>query len=624
MLFGWTSNDLETMVIEEAQFNHRNGMLSTYVDFVQSAAFPVGYAEEAIVRESPLLIAWEPWDWSTSKGEQPVFAPRRIAAGDLDVWITEWLTTAQTYATQTQIIVRFAPDMNDSSRPWGNSVETVGYAPTTPQEYIDMWRHVYGIKQSVAPDVDFMWNPRNYGGGAHGFETYFPGIQYVDSVGLNGYNWLDPQNPDAVWKSNDNIFGFADGPTSPINKLIGLAEGKPWGLAEAASAPVDPSEFDPGGRYYDSWGSWVYLWPENPPYESQASDWITQEGWTEMLIRRCWDHGASFINLTHTNKGTDWRITDTPQGRSVPDNAVAAGVNLSFGVNFTPTGPGASHGIPRPSPTSDRYPDIHGMGSSFGQGLDENSIRDMLTGLSSSPFHDAFTKFGDVLREIGLILGGAIELGIGALRWVAEGLTSLIDGISQAIRGVFTTTVFAPITEAITDSQADLVDRLDLIPPYCAAVMSHNVQMSWTGSTLLMPFRTANGPSKGAHIDVGKSGIVFDTTGTWTVHAFLNGNGGDGAGSDELQMFLRLYNAAGVLQSERIIRSSPGSDEMGLSMSLPFVVPEVGWYITVWGRSGRPRWWPGGARWSGLSVVRSHQDATGAAPDTVTGQINYG
>lgn len=624
MLFGWASHNLETLVTEEAQFNRRNGMLSTYTDFVQSAAFPVDYAEAAIVRESPLLIAWEPWDWYAPKGEQPIFAPRRIAAGELDVWITDWLTTAQTYATQTQIIVRFAPEMNDTSRPWANSIETVGYAPTTPQEYIDMWRHVYGIKQSVAPDVDFMWNPLNYGAGAHGFETYFPGIDYVDSVGLNGFNWSNMQNPDGVWQSNDDVFGFGNDPTSPINKIIELAEGKPWGLAETASAPVESAEFAPGGRYYDAWGSWVFLWPENPPYETKASDWITQEGWIEMLIRRSWDKGASFVNLFHTVKETDWRITDTPQGRTVPDRAVAAGVNLTFGVNFIPTGPGASHGIPRPSPTSDRYPDIHGKGSSFGQGLDENSIRDMLTGLSSSPFLDAFASFGSLLKSIGEIIGGALELGVGALRWVAEGISSLVGGIAQAIRGAVTTTLFAPITEAITDSQADLVDRLDLIPPYCASVMSHNVQMSWTGNTLLMPFRTVNGPSKGAHVDATKSGIVFDVTGTWTVHAFLNGNGGDGAGSDEMQMFIRLYNSSGDLQSERIIRSSPGSKEDGLTLTIPFVVPEEGWYVTVWGRSGRPRWWPGGARWSGLSVVRSHQDTGNIAPDTVTSQIDYG
>lgn len=281
-----------------------------------------------------------------------------------------------------------------------------------------------------------------------------------------------------------------------------------------------------------------------------------------------------------------------------------------------------SPNAPQPSPTSDIYDDVHSRGSSFGQGLTEESIRTMLMGQGTAPFHDAFAQFGDVLTKIGQILGGAVELGIGALRWVAEGFISLIDGISQAIRGLATTTVFAPITEAITDSQADLVDRLDLIPPYCATVMSHNVQMSWTGNTLKMPFRTQNGPAKGAHLDVDKSGIVFDTVGTWTVHALLNGNGADGAGSDELQMFLRLYNQDDVLQSERILRASPGTKEHGLSMSQPFVVPSPGWYVTVWGRSGRPRWWPGGARWSGLSVVYASEEITPAAPDEVSGTVN--
>lgn len=254
--------------------------------------------------------------------------------------------------------------------------------------------------------------------------------------------------------------------------------------------------------------------------------------------------------------------------------------------------------------------------------MTEESAKAAMRGGVDDSFGLARFSFFDVIGSIGKILGGALELGVGALMWVAQGVMDLIGGIASAIRGLATTQVFAPITEAITDSQNDLIDRLDLIPPYCSAVMSYNVQMRWTGATITMPFRTQNGPAKGAYVDIAKSGIVFEEPGTWTVHALLNGNGADGAGSNEVQMFVRLFNADGALQSEKIIRSSPGSQEQGLSISQPFVIPEAGWYVQVAGRSGRARWWPGGARWSGLTVVKSSDDSTGAAPDEVTGNMD--
>lgn len=232
-----------------------------------------------------------------------------------------------------------------------------------------------------------------------------------------------------------------------------------------------------------------------------------------------------------------------------------------------------------------------------------------------------FAGVEDLLKGIGQILGGALELGVGALTWIVDGVTGLISGIASAIQNVATTQAFEPVREALHDGQNGLIARLDLIPPFCSAVMSSNVQMRWTGATITMPFSTQNGPAKGAHVDSDLRGIVFDQPGTWTVHALLNANGSDGLGGNELWMHVRLFDASGGMQAEKIIRDHPGESEHGFAMSQPFVVPEAGWYIQVAGRSGRPRWWPGGARWSGLTVIKSHQDDTGGAPDTVSGDI---
>jgi len=313
MVLGWASHDLTTMAAEEAAFGTSNGMLSTYVDFVQSPGFPHDYADAAAARGSALLIAWEPWDWNLPAETQPQFAPRLIAAGAFDAHLTAWLAEAATRTDEAEIIVRFAPEMDDSSRPWSSSTAPGG---NTAAEYIAMWRHVYALKQAIAPEVVFLWNPLNYGAGPHPFEAYFPGSAYVDALALDGFNWSDARAGSPGWQSTEDVFGFSS-PSGPVTRLKALAGDKPWGIAEAASAPDDPAAFLPGGSQCAAWGTWVFDWPENRPFEATAADWITQEGWSRMLILRARAAGASFVDFFHTNKETDWRLTDTPAGRDV-------------------------------------------------------------------------------------------------------------------------------------------------------------------------------------------------------------------------------------------------------------------------------------------------------------------
>lgn len=332
MVVGWASHDLATLPIDESNFGIKNGMVSTYVDFVQSPEFPVGYLQAAETRGAPLLISLEPWDWSVPANQQPTFAPRLIASGSQDAHITAWLEEAQSYASRTQIIVRFAPEMNDTSRPWASGIGTVGYAESTPAEYIAMWRHVAEIHNTVAPNVLLMWNPLNFGAGPHQFESFYPGDAYVDVLGVNGFNWSDQRIGSPGWQDPTAVFGFNDQTNGSIPRIKALAGSKPWGIAEAASAPDVPAYFQPGGKYHSSYGSWVFDWPENPPYEATAADWITQEGWTRMLIRRACNTDASFVNLFHTNKETDWRLTDTASGKSVFTDSRAWNANITGGV----------------------------------------------------------------------------------------------------------------------------------------------------------------------------------------------------------------------------------------------------------------------------------------------------
>lgn len=310
---GWASHNLETLAAEERELGATNGMLSTFVDFASQNAFPESYLQAAEDRRAALLIAWEPYDMYNKSVDQPQFKPRSIAEGAYDSYIKHWLAEAQKGASKATVLVRFAPEMNEAHRPW--SVGTNG--GNTPADYVSMWRHVYAIKQQVAPDILMMWNPLVAGSTPDGtpvdLASVYPGVDSVDVLGLDGYNWADAQKPEVYcgWQSYDDVFSTA------VAEIKKLAAGKPWGIAETGSVPKPLSFFEPGGECFDSWGSWVFDYPESGQHYQTPEDWITQHGWVKTMIENARDDGAQFVNLFNVVKEVDWRLNSTPEGQDV-------------------------------------------------------------------------------------------------------------------------------------------------------------------------------------------------------------------------------------------------------------------------------------------------------------------
>lgn len=310
-VLGWASATPTSLQTEERDFGITSGLVSAYVDFAHQSEFPRGHLKAAAEREGGLLVAWEPWDSADPATDQADYRPADIAAGSLDGYITNWLTSAQAAAVeypQATVLVRFAPEANDGARPWsvGNN------EGNSAADYIDMWRHVYSIKQAVAPDIVFVWNALNYGSATPSITDVYPGADYVDILALDGFNWADVRGGEQCqWQSYDDVF------STPVAEIRALADtaGKPWGIAELGSAPADPSSFTVG-TCATQW-SWVFDNPVQAPYYNTAEDWITQEGWVATAVAQAHDQGALFVNVFHRDKETDWRLNDTDAGRGL-------------------------------------------------------------------------------------------------------------------------------------------------------------------------------------------------------------------------------------------------------------------------------------------------------------------
>jgi hypothetical protein len=105
-----------------------------------------------------------------------------IAAGKYDAYFRKEADAVR--GLGMTVMIRFAHEMNLLSSDWGPNK-----AGNTGSAYADAWRHIVTVfRDEGASNVKWVWAPNvDYGG--RPFNQFFPGDEWVDYVGLDGYNW---------------------------------------------------------------------------------------------------------------------------------------------------------------------------------------------------------------------------------------------------------------------------------------------------------------------------------------------------------------------------------------------------------------------------------------------------
>lgn len=213
-----------------------------------------------------------------------------------------------------------------------------------------------------------------------------------------------------------------------------------------------------------------------------------------------------------------------------------------------------------------------------------------------------------------------------AMAKMASGLRDgLVQGFADALRGVVRAPLFQDVADAFEDGQAALVGRLDLLDGvrgYCQAYMSRNVNGEWgANNTRMLPFDAPLGPSKGAHVDAAKGGIVMDEAGLWTISLLCTARQTSYTSSwldtDSVRVTLRVHRPDGSVYSQKLLQFLAGKSAVSPTVSVPVTVDQPGFYITVEAYSSRWRWWDGGTRYSALAVVKHDNRVINPGADTV-------
>jgi hypothetical protein len=138
-------------------------------------------------------------------------------------------------------------EMNISDSPWwaGHSYNQTGSGIGDTAKFKLAWRRVWQIFQTVGtPNVQWVWSPNyasNPGDAWNNLHNYYPGDQYVDWIGLSGYNWAASRGAVATF---DQIY------TAVLTELQ-CRYAKPIIVAEIGSAPYSTGT-PPGDK-----ASWV-------------------------------------------------------------------------------------------------------------------------------------------------------------------------------------------------------------------------------------------------------------------------------------------------------------------------------------------------------------------------------
>ena len=204
----------------EQQSGKKPAMVMWYQDWAQE--FPKADAQNVIDYGAIPQIVWEPWYW----GDKEKVKLKDIISGKWDNYIRSWAKVVKEWGQP--LFLRVGHEFNIGGYPWG-----IVNNDKDPGVYIKAFRHVVDVFRSEkVTNVKWVWAPMNYSFPDEPWNDWvkaYPGDDYVDWVGFDGYNWGTTQSW-SDWQAFKYLF------REQVRKARKLWPGKPIMIAEFACA----------------------------------------------------------------------------------------------------------------------------------------------------------------------------------------------------------------------------------------------------------------------------------------------------------------------------------------------------------------------------------------------------
>jgi hypothetical protein len=253
------------LVSEAEKFQQNVGAemdyLAVFVHWGNESEFPVDMAQYAKSKNMTLVIYWEAMDYNVSSPIDPRFSYDAIIRGDWDPYILGFAESVRSFGGPV-IIVPFE-EMNSDWYPWSGMVNG-----NNSTKHILAYRHVRDMFR-YAGNASFGWAVNNVSvpdTQLNARLNYYPGDNYVDYVGVDGFNFGDP------WQTFSQTFDEALVDVSTLGKPVII-------FSMACSSGPQKDEWirdalQVGISSYDGVVGWIWF---NEDKEEDWRVWSTDE-----------------------------------------------------------------------------------------------------------------------------------------------------------------------------------------------------------------------------------------------------------------------------------------------------------------------------------------------------------
>ncbi|MEY9848650.1 glycoside hydrolase family 26 protein [Streptacidiphilus sp. BW17] len=265
----------------DAAVGRRPSTVQWYVQWEGRQPFPTSDALYVRSRGQTPFITWESWD-SSGGVNQPAYALSKILAGKFDAYIAQWAIAARAFGTT--VYLRWGAEMNGNWNPWDPGVNG-----NTTAQYVAAWKHIRTVFTAAgATNVKWLWTPINQYTDSTPLSEVYPGDEYVDLVGVDGYNWGTSRSG-RTWQSFTEVF-------NPTIATIRTLTVKPLWLTEVGCTEL-------GG---------------------DKAAWITA-----MFAAVAGDTRIGGLMWFNADKETDWRVWSSPAALSAFRTGIASALYTS-------------------------------------------------------------------------------------------------------------------------------------------------------------------------------------------------------------------------------------------------------------------------------------------------------
>ena len=167
-------------------------------DMHPKRGFPTAAAEVCKKYGATPVVSKELWLWGERRGKRNDWLAH-INSGKTDAYWREWAKKAKAF--EADVVLRFGFEMNGDWFGWGQQ----------PEAFKTAWRRVYTIirNDEGADNVQFMFSPNVEWDDTKkltAIELYYPGDEFVDLLGLDGYNFGDSHSESHHWNTYKEVF----------------------------------------------------------------------------------------------------------------------------------------------------------------------------------------------------------------------------------------------------------------------------------------------------------------------------------------------------------------------------------------------------------------------------------